>query len=136
MRAWHLYLLLLCFSSASPLPLVVRDSIEVSSSKESSAPTNTTKFVFAHHIIGNTYNFTPSTWNSDVALAHASGIDGFALNIGNGDWEPAQVQSAYEAAANSGTGFKMFLSLDMRHVVSSQVQFVSLISMSTQLFAL
>ncbi|KAF8515356.1 glycoside hydrolase family 71 protein [Hysterangium stoloniferum] len=71
------------------------------------------KFVFAHHIIGNTFNFTPSIWLNDITMAHAAGIDGFALNVGNQPWEPSQVRSAYDAAQASGKLFKMFLSLDM-----------------------
>lgn len=81
--------------------------------------------MFAHHVVGNTFNFTPSTWNSDVALAYASGIDGFALNIGNEAWEIEQVQSAYDAANNSGTGFKMFLSLDMRCAIDLIISYHS-----------
>jgi glucan endo-1,3-alpha-glucosidase len=142
MRAMHLYIFTLCFlrpASSLPSLLSVPNSTPQhgASSKGSSAPTNATKFVFAHHIVGNTYNFTPSTWSSDVTLAHTSSIDGFALNIGNQPWEPARVQSAYDAAASSGTGFKMFLSLDMRYVALRQLQFILLICISAaQLFAL
>ena len=39
--------------------------------------------------------------------------DAFALNFGYDSWQPNQLQSAYDAAASSGTGFKMFLSFDM-----------------------
>ncbi|TFY74984.1 hypothetical protein EWM64_g9028 [Hericium alpestre] len=45
--------------------------------------------------------------------AHASGIDGFALNVGRDDWQPGQVANAYNAASQSGTDFKLFLSFDM-----------------------
>ena len=52
-------------------------------------------------------------------MASQSGIDSFALNLGtNQPWEIAQVQSAYDAAQQSGTGFKMFISLDMRYTHS------------------
>ena len=40
------------------------------------------KFNWAHHIIGNTYPYTYSTWLSDIQLASSNGIDGFVLNIG------------------------------------------------------
>ncbi|KAF9013289.1 glycosyl hydrolase family 71-domain-containing protein [Cyathus striatus] len=49
----------------------------------------------------------------DITLAHASGIDGFALNSGTDDWQPARVADAYEAAKESGLDFKLFISLDM-----------------------
>lgn len=46
-------------------------------------------------------------------MASAQGIDGFALNFGYDSWQADQMQSAYDAASASGTGFKMFFSLDM-----------------------
>ena len=52
------------------------------------------KFVFAHHMVGNTYPYTVDDWTSDITLAHASGIDGFALNMGSDSWEPARVADA------------------------------------------
>ncbi|KAF8627473.1 hypothetical protein AX17_006285 [Amanita inopinata Kibby_2008] len=71
------------------------------------------KYVVAHHIVGNTYPYTLDDWADDITLAYAAGIDGFALNIGRDEWEPARVADAYEAARQSGLGFKLFLSLDM-----------------------
>ncbi|KAL0961058.1 hypothetical protein HGRIS_006046 [Hohenbuehelia grisea] len=71
------------------------------------------KYVVAHHMVGNTFPYTKQDWADDVALAHASGIDGFALNYGRDEWQPARIDDAYEAARNSGLDFKMFLSLDM-----------------------
>ncbi|KAF9452895.1 glycoside hydrolase family 71 protein [Macrolepiota fuliginosa MF-IS2] len=71
------------------------------------------KYVVAHHMVGNTYPYTINDWADDIALAHASGIDGFALNCGTDEWEPAHVADAYEAAKRSGLDFKMFISLDM-----------------------
>jgi glucan endo-1,3-alpha-glucosidase len=38
--------------------------------------------------------------------------DALALNIGSDHWQPNQVQNAYNAAQQLGTGFKLFLSLD------------------------
>lgn len=49
----------------------------------------------------------------DIALAASKGIDAFALNIGSNDWEPTQVSSAYAAALQMATPFKLFLSFDM-----------------------
>ncbi|KAI0827200.1 glycosyl hydrolase family 71-domain-containing protein [Trametes gibbosa] len=89
--------------------------------------------VFAHVIVGNTYNYTIKSWATDIALAASKGIDAFALNVGNDAWEPSQVAYAYAAAGQynaklSGTNgtttasgfnttasgpFKLFLSFDM-----------------------
>ena len=52
------------------------------------------KYVVAHHMVGNTFPYTPQDWADDITLAHASGIDGFALNMGTDDWQPAQVANA------------------------------------------
>ncbi|KAF9242611.1 glycoside hydrolase family 71 protein [Melanogaster broomeanus] len=62
-------------------------------------------------MVGNSYPYTLANWKSDVLLAYQSGIDGFALNVGRDSWQPQQVANAYEAAKQSGTGFKLFLSL-------------------------
>ncbi|KAI0339342.1 hypothetical protein BDW22DRAFT_1361896 [Trametopsis cervina] len=71
------------------------------------------KLVFAHHIVGNTYNYTVNTWAADITLASSKGIDAFALNVGSDNWEPSQVANAYAAARSLGTPFKLFLSFDM-----------------------
>ena len=52
------------------------------------------KYVVAHHMVGNTYPYTQDTWASDIALAQANGIDGFALNVGTDSWQVTQVASA------------------------------------------
>jgi hypothetical protein len=41
------------------------------------------KLVVAHMMVGNTYSYSVDTWASDIELAAANGIDGFALNIGS-----------------------------------------------------
>ncbi|KAF8555251.1 glycoside hydrolase family 71 protein [Imleria badia] len=74
---------------------------------------DSTKYVVAHFMVGNTYPYTLKNWLSDILLAHQSGIDGFALNAGTDSWQPQQVANAYQAALQSGTGFKLFLSFDM-----------------------
>ncbi|KAF8798939.1 glycoside hydrolase family 71 protein [Phlegmacium glaucopus] len=71
------------------------------------------KYVVAHHMVGNTFPYTLDDWKEDIVLAHAAGIDGFALNMGTDSWEPARVADAYDAAKQSGLDFKLFLSLDM-----------------------
>ena len=71
------------------------------------------KLVTAHHMVGNTYPYTTDTWLQDIMLANNHSIDAFALNIGTDSWQPGQVSNAYQAAENSGTGFKLFFSFDM-----------------------
>ncbi|VDC03924.1 unnamed protein product [Peniophora sp. CBMAI 1063] len=75
-------------------------------------PRADTKYVFAHHIVGNTYPYTVESWTNDINVAKSAGIDGFALNVGNLDWEPARVADAY-TAADAVDGFKLFVSADM-----------------------
>lgn len=60
-----------------------------------SSPPATSKYVIAHFMVGNVYSFTVDNWLADIALAHSSGIDGFALNVGVDDWQPQQVANAY-----------------------------------------
>lgn len=52
------------------------------------------KLVVAHHMVGNTYPYTPQDWAADINAAHNAGIDGFALNIGTDEWQPGQVAAA------------------------------------------
>jgi Glycosyl hydrolase family 71 len=59
------------------------------------APASSGKLVVAHHMVGNTFPYTKQDWAEDIQLAHAAGIDGFALNTGREDWEPARVADAY-----------------------------------------
>ncbi|KAF8608383.1 glycoside hydrolase [Ceratobasidium sp. AG-I] len=75
--------------------------------------TSNNKFVVAHFMVGNTFPYTYDTWLADVKLASANGIDAFALNVGSDDWQRDRVADAFDAARDSGTGFKMFMSFDM-----------------------
>ncbi|KAI8970639.1 glycoside hydrolase family 71 protein [Trametes punicea] len=103
-----------------------------SNSTTTSSTSTQTPAVFAHVIVGNTYNYTITNWLNDIALAASNGIDAFALNVGSDAWEPSQVANAYAAAgqynanrtgiSTSGTtgtnnatvaAFKIFLSFDM-----------------------
>ncbi|PPR02844.1 hypothetical protein CVT24_002322 [Panaeolus cyanescens] len=101
---------------------------QATSSSSASAPAQTTmsntsgKYVVAHHMVGNTYPYTLNDWAEDVTLATAAGIDGFALNTGRDVWEPERIADAYEAAKQSGTGFKLFLSLDMTSLPCGSAQ--------------
>lgn len=64
-------------------------------------------------MVGNTFPYTYDTWLADVKLASANGIDAFALNVGSDQWQRDRVVDAFDAARDSGTGFKMFMSFDM-----------------------
>lgn len=92
--------------AASPVSTAAPSPSEVPSSSD-------THYVWAHHMVGNTYPYGVNDWLNDVNKASAYGIDGFALNMGSDYWQPARIADAYTAAQNSGTGFKLFLSLDM-----------------------
>ncbi|KAG8902322.1 hypothetical protein FRB99_004630 [Tulasnella sp. 403] len=80
------------------------------------------KYVFAHFMVGNTYSYTKDVWRSQVLLAQEASIDGFALNIGSDDWQPARVDDAYSVAEDLGTDFKLFLSFDMTVLPSGSTQ--------------
>ncbi|KAJ2984799.1 hypothetical protein NUW54_g10372 [Trametes sanguinea] len=88
-------------------------------SSASSGNLTQTPAVFAHVIVGNTYNYTAANWlqglsaatfgtllnacilclqPADITLAASKGIDAFALNVGSDNWEPSQVANAYAAA--------------------------------------
>ncbi|KAF2967421.1 hypothetical protein GQX73_g6147 [Xylaria multiplex] len=69
--------------------------------------------VFAHYIVGLTSGQSRDEWQLDISQAKASGIDGFALNIGAQDnYNDAQLHLAYDVA--SSNGFSLFLSFDMQ----------------------
>jgi glucan endo-1,3-alpha-glucosidase len=52
------------------------------------------KYVVAHMMVGNTFPYTLESWKNDIALAHSTGIDGFALNIGRDEWQPGHIADA------------------------------------------
>ena len=70
------------------------------------------KYVFAHFIAGNAAGMSPSDWASDIAMAKAAKIDGFAMNIASGDGNTGLVLSNAYSAAEAAGGFKLFLSFD------------------------
>ena len=55
---------------------------------------------------------SPTDWASDLALAKAAKIDGFAMNVAAGDPNTDTVLAAAYAAAETAGDFKMFLSFD------------------------
>jgi glucan endo-1,3-alpha-glucosidase len=70
-------------------------------------------------MVGNSYPYTHDDWVGDIEAAQSYGLDGFALNLGSDDWQPARIADAYaaacEVAAKDTTKpvFKLFLSFDM-----------------------
>lgn len=106
-------------SSASVVPTTRTASAAVSTATGAVVKGSTTipsssaaHQVFAHHMVGNTYPYTQSNWATDIKLAKAASIDGFALNIGGDWWQSSRANDAYLAAEAAGD-FVMFLSLDM-----------------------
>ena len=61
--------------------------------------------------VGNSASYTVSQWTSDIQLAKAVGIDGFALNIGGDSYTGTQLSNAFTAAQNVGA-FLLFISFD------------------------
>ncbi|KAF9046563.1 glycoside hydrolase [Panaeolus papilionaceus] len=110
-------------TSASPSVSATQASVPSSApATQATISNNSGKYVVAHHMVGNTYPYTLKDWAEDVTLATAAGIDGFALNTGRDVWEPERIADAYEAAKLSGTGFKLFLSLDMTSLPCGSAQ--------------
>ncbi|KAK0221841.1 glycosyl hydrolase family 71-domain-containing protein [Armillaria fumosa] len=106
-------------AASSSTPVLTSSNVNTATPTSSSATATASssdtskKFVVAHHMVGNTYPYTSDDWAEDISLASASGIDGFALNVGVDNFQKDQVAAAYDAAQQSGLDFKLFLSLDM-----------------------
>ncbi|KAF2122369.1 glycoside hydrolase family 71 protein [Lophiotrema nucula] len=72
----------------------------------------TNRMVFAHFMMGIVPNRNSSEdYDNDMKLAHAAGIDAFALNIGTDPYNVEQLKYAYASAA--GNNMKVFISFDM-----------------------
>ncbi|KAI6082756.1 glycoside hydrolase family 71 protein [Hypoxylon rubiginosum] len=83
--------------------------------------------VFAHYMVGLTSGQSQDQWATDITQAKASGIDGFALNIGSADsWNAQQIQLAYDTAASNS--FSLFFSFDMAASSWTVDQVVSLVN--------
>lgn len=75
------------------------------------APLAAAKAVFAHFMVEYVGSWSVAKWESEMALAQAAHIDGFALNIRMGDETAAiAISRAFPAAENRG--FKLFFSFD------------------------
>ncbi|KAJ6470374.1 glycoside hydrolase [Mycena sanguinolenta] len=93
------------------LPLLAALVQAIPSSTDSTIQKRATpKLVFAHFIVGIVDGYTQADWANDIALATATGIDAFALNIGTDSWTDTQLALAYAAARS--TSFKLFISFD------------------------
>ncbi|KZT01299.1 glycoside hydrolase family 71 protein [Laetiporus sulphureus 93-53] len=101
------------FCGARPQPSTRRSELANSSTSG--------KYVVAHHIVGNTYDYTTDDWSSDIQLAYDCGLDGFALNVGSDYWESSYVADAYTAAEDLGLNFKLFISFDMTSLAFNTV---------------
>jgi glucan endo-1,3-alpha-glucosidase len=78
-----------------------------------SGRSTTEKYAFAHVVVGDTAAHSKETWEVDIALAAAAGLDAFALDIAYYDPNVAiQVKNAFEAAESLGSFFKLFFSFD------------------------
>lgn len=82
-------------ASALPLPHARSHSPFAHRSLSKAKRDDAQKYVVAHFMMGNAYPYTTDDFEADIKLAHASGIDAFALNIGSDPWQPDHVQSAY-----------------------------------------
>ncbi|KAG8992977.1 hypothetical protein FRB93_002129 [Tulasnella sp. JGI-2019a] len=109
---------------ADPLGLISERGVTVndplvrsnSDGSDSGAPTEaggSSKYVFAHFIVGNTYPYGVGDWIMDMQLARKAGIDGFALNVGADYWQASKIADAFNASLSIAPIFKLFFSFDM-----------------------
>jgi glucan endo-1,3-alpha-glucosidase len=87
MRSFFTVVSLLALARAAVIPL--RRSLN-----ERQDPAE--KLVVAHFMVGNTFPYTLQDWTDDINLATASGLSGFALNVGGvlGDFQDTQTANA------------------------------------------
>ncbi|KAH8891826.1 hypothetical protein GQ53DRAFT_137907 [Thozetella sp. PMI_491] len=72
---------------------------------------SSSKLVFCHFMIGIVSDRSSAAdYDADMQRAKAYGIDAFALNIGVDPYTDAQLELAYQSAANNG--MKVFISFD------------------------
>ena len=90
----HLTILLTLLSFVSSLTLPFRYRRAPGDAQNTTSTSNGTKYVVAHHMVGNTFPYTLQDWMDDIQLAHSKSIDAFALNMGIDEWQPARVNDA------------------------------------------
>lgn len=71
-------------------------------------------------MVGNTYPYQAENFQKDILDAISTGIDGFALNLGQDEWTPARIQTFFDVAYAFPT-FKLFFSFDMSIITSASV---------------
>ncbi|OAG06127.1 uncharacterized protein CC84DRAFT_750054 [Paraphaeosphaeria sporulosa] len=77
------------------------------------------KIVAAHFMIGiMATRSSAADYDDDMKKAKAAGIDAFALNIAKDDYTDAQLNYAYESAANND--MKVFISFDYNYFETSE----------------
>ncbi|KAF9730978.1 hypothetical protein PMIN02_008903 [Paraphaeosphaeria minitans] len=77
------------------------------------------KIVAAHFMIGiMQVRSSAADYDDDMKKAKAAGIDAFALNIAKDDYTDAQLNYAYESAANND--MKVFISFDYNYFETSE----------------
>ncbi|KAJ8118433.1 hypothetical protein OPT61_g577 [Boeremia exigua] len=80
---------------------------------------DTGKLVAAHFMIGIMSNRNSAAdYDNDMKKAKAAGIDAFALNIAKDDYTDAQLDYAYESAANND--MKVFISFDYNYFLTDE----------------
>jgi hypothetical protein len=85
----------------------------------SNSSSSTGRLVFCHFMIGIVSDRTTAgDYDDDMQRAKSLGIDAFALNIGVDPYTDAQLQLAYQSAANNG--MKVFISFDFNWFTTSQ----------------
>ncbi|KNG87646.1 alpha-1,3-glucanase/mutanase [Aspergillus nomiae NRRL 13137] len=78
------------------------------------ARAESSKYVFAHFMVGIVERYQLSDWIADMTTAQAIGIDAFALNCASIDkYTPSQLALAYQAAQQ--VNFKVFISFDFAY---------------------
>src|SRR5579862_3326200 len=78
------------------------------------------KYVFAHFMMGNTYPYNPENFEKDIRDASSTGIDGFALNLGQDEWTLSRVATLFSVAC-AFPNFKLFFSFDMSIITDASV---------------
>jgi glucan endo-1,3-alpha-glucosidase len=76
------------------------------------------KYVFAHFMMGNTYPYHPHHFEKDISDAILTGIDGFALNIGQDEWTSSRIDTIFSVVRRFPE-FKLFFSFDMSIITSA-----------------
>lgn len=75
--------------------------------------------MFAHFMLGNTYDYKSSKWPSpeerfswDIEKARKAKLNGFSINLGREAWQLERLDAMYRAAEKFND-FKVFVNLDM-----------------------